>query len=265
MKYCLDFKKTSPYMAEVDELSINFKDNFQALVSFLKKRPDKRINIIIADKDELTPAQRGKMAEIIQKFPNAYLCYTFLKADSERLLPQGRTFYSRFAKTWDDVFNYIDAKVSDVYVAEELCFDIVRVSSLLHSHNIQVRAYPNVCQTSCKTVDKLKTFFIRPEDVPYYEPYIDVLEFFFDKYSQDALYKIYALDGKWPGNLNTIIIGFDKSLNNQFFPSDPAFATTRTNCQRNCLKGGNCRVCDKFYALAENLSEHKIIIKRRKE
>lgn len=45
------------------------------------------------------------------------------------------------------IYALIDRKVSDIYIVEELGFDLINVANVLHKNNINVRIFPNVAQS----------------------------------------------------------------------------------------------------------------------
>ena len=160
---------------------------------------------------------------------------------------------------WDTLQGYIKYKPSDMYIVEALGFEINKVAKVLHNENIKIRTFANVAQSSWREIDPLRKFFIRPEDIPIYEPYIDVIEFFNSKNSSSTLYKIYSKDKKWFGQLNELILDFDSDIDNRFIVSK--FAEHRTRCGKRCLKGENCKFCDTIYQLSQTLKENGILAK----
>lgn len=71
--------------------------------------------------------------------------------------------------------------------------------------------------------------WFRPEDLYKIEA-IDVCEFFHkDNRDEQALYRIYAENHEWPGELNLIIKDIeDKDILNRMLP--PEFQEKRSNC-----------------------------------
>ena len=127
--------------------------------------------------------------------------------------------------------------------------------------------FPNVAQSSWEGTAALKKFFIRPEDVDAYEPYIDTFEFWDDsdeyrnhqKHMNIVLHHIYAIDKKWFGKLNEIIYGLDCDIDSRF--TIPRFAEMRIKCNKKCMKGGSCNICDNIYDLSKTLEKAEIMVK----
>jgi hypothetical protein len=164
-----------------------------------------------------------------------------------------------YAKDWDVIQGLIAEKVTDIYIVEELGFDIADVAQLIHEKNIKIRAFPNVAQSSWKSTPGIKKFWIRPEDVSYYENIIDTFEFF-GKYNQQTIfYNIYAKDKEWAGNLNNLIINLDEDINSMCLL--PRFGEKRVSCKHRCQHGVNCQMCNILLELSKNLEESNLRIK----
>lgn len=70
---------------------------------------------------------------------------------------------------------------TDMYICEELGFSLLKISKILHDNNVKVRVFPNICQSSFPETESIKTFFIRPEDIIFYAPFVDVFELVADE------------------------------------------------------------------------------------
>ena len=66
------------------------------------------------------------------------------------------------------------------------------MAAAAHVKNIQIRVFPNVAQSRSE-IPAIKQFFIRPEDLNAYEPYVDIYEFYRvnSSINTDVLYEIY--------------------------------------------------------------------------
>lgn len=271
MKYCVDYRQNFKYLNDVDEITINFRRTDTTLVDFLLLHKNKRINIYVNDEEDFINNKCIKLFDAIAtdhpeiNFALKFRDYKVGKVKEAIEIIKGsvikhKYFFEAFIRDWDTLLGYIELQPSDIYIVENLGFEIEAVATLLHIAEIQVRCFPNVGQSAWKGTPALKKFFIRPEDVHYYEPYIDVLEFFGKENSIETYYKIYAIDKKWFGKLNEIIIDFnDEEIDSRFIL--PEFALRRMNCGKRCLKGRPCRVCKAIKELAEVLESHNLMIK----
>ena len=118
------------------------------------------------------------------------------------------------------------------------------IAKYCHEKNIKVRAYANVAQSSSllDNMNTITSFFIRPEDIKYYENHLDVVEFFGPVEKQDVLYEIYT-KGKWLGNLKDLIIGLQDSINNNVIIG--CFGVVRMRCNKHC-NYSQCNICTSF-------------------
>lgn len=267
MKYCIDYYKTSKIINEVDELTITYNKSDTTLLDFLDKYKEKRINIYIEDLDDFNESNELKKISAI-KDTNNYNIYLKIPYYNKEFINKVKEKEIKFfletkINSWDGFVCLINLGVSDIYVVEELCFELDKCADLAHQNNIQLRTFPNVAQSKWEELDDIKKFFIRPEDVKLYEDYIDVLEFFGTKDKIDAYYKIYKDGKQWFGQLNEIIIGFNNEIDNRYII--PRFPENRIKCGKKCLKGGSCHICDRIEELSYTLQKSELIVKLEEE
>ena len=275
MNYCLRYSNNSKkQIKEAEEISIIYDKNDVELPAFIRKHPDKRINLIIEsiNIDNFDEFEVNKINLIHEAMPEAqlYVClYNYSKMEVIKPDIKARMdalklpwFSGLFAHTWDQLHYLISLGVSDIYVVEDLCFELPAVAKECHKYNIRVRVIPNVAQSSINASAPLKKFFIRPEDIDIYEPYIDTIEFWGELRQQDVYYKIYHDKKEWYGNLKEIIFSFDLDFDNRCVL--PIFGKSRLDCGKKCLKGGHCCICDHLYNISQKLSEKNYIVKTNK-
>ena len=128
---------------------------------------------------------------------------------------------------------------------------------------MRIRVFPNVAQCSTEYTNDLKKFFIRPEDLENYEPYVDVYEFYGDSNKLLTYYQIYKYDKKWFGPLKDLIIGFNDEIDNKYII--PRFPERRIKCGKKCLKGVSCSMCETIEQLSKTLEDAKMIIQIDKD
>lgn len=265
MKFCVNYKKDFKYLNEIDELTIRFRRQDTSLVDFLLLYPNKRINITIEDETDFIKNDCIKLFDAIAA-ENNINNFTFkLKHFSEDIINiiksskmKYKFFFDAFVNDWDTLRGYAKLNPSDIYIVESLGFELAAVAKFLHENNIRVRVFPNVAQSSWNGTEALKNFFIRPDDVYVYEPYVDVMEFFDKEDSIATYYKIYAIDKKWFGKLKEVIIGFENNdIDSRYIL--PSFASRRLNCGKRCLKGRSCRICEETEILSSTLEQNHIM------
>ena len=156
-------------------------------------------------------------------------------------------FFNVKIDTLDKLRYFMNLGVSDVYICNELGFVLAEIGVYCHKNNVKVRVYPNIAQSSYKSTvptDDLYKFFIRPEDIDRYEPYVDVIEFYTDRICMDkqsVLFEIYK-QKSWTGGIKDIILNFSLDINNAYFV--PLFTESRLNCRKRCVYG-KCHICDR--------------------
>jgi hypothetical protein len=56
------------------------------------------------------------------------------------------------------LYEYLDYGVTDVFITEQLGFEVDKVAEIAHSKNVQVRAFPNVAQSQYEKLDDICKF-----------------------------------------------------------------------------------------------------------
>lgn len=197
-----------------------------------------------------------------EKYPNLYLKLTLDYYEKIKELEDRkdlRFFFDTRVSDWDTLLGLIDFRVTDVYVVEDLCFELDKVAEIAHSRGVKIRIYPNVAQSKWYDSNPLKKFFVRPEDIDMYKDYVDSVEFYNVDKKLETYYKIYALNKKWFGKLNEIILDFNSELDNKYVI--PRFIDKRISCGKKCLKGARCRRCDNVETLSKTLEKSGLVVR----
>ena len=272
MKYCLNYAKSSKVLIkEAAEINIIYDKNDAELPAFIEAHPEQRINLILTHPENAFDAiEIKKFQAIAEKYPNAqlHLCIYSSKRMSELdedLIAKVKEtnlpwFTGQIVTTWDALMYLICLGVSDVYIGEDLGFEIPAVSKVCKEHMVAVRVFPNVAQSSINATPALMKFFIRPEDLKVYEPYIDTIEFWGELTQQDTFYKIYQ-KGEWLGPLNQIIFSFNSDMESHRVM--PIFGNLRVDCGKACLRGKRCSICHSLYSISNHMKKHSLMIKNR--
>lgn len=168
--------------------------------------------------------------------------------------------YTEPITNWHDIRELSNSGISEILIKDYLCFDLKKLRTYCNNRNIKIRCIANyIEEDNFNVIPPYEKFFIRPEDISFYEDYIDTIEFYKDDYyelleKQNILYKIYN-SGKWEGKLSDIIDGYTEDvLNTTIIPS---FAKFRIDCQRRCDLG-LCDSCEHHMALAKALEKSGI-------
>ena len=272
MKYCIDFygDTTINLLNIADEINIELskiKDLID-LAEFCELHKNQGINLYLTDYEEkLFNFAFDFQKEQEDKY-NIKIKLPYYDEDKYQKIiekyPESKFFYATGVFDWDTLYNFLIAGVSDIYIVDGLGFELDKISAIMHEKNIQIRVYPNIAQPVWGKVNSLQKFWIRPEDTEYYEDYIDIYEFAYDRYDQQKVYyDIYFNDKKWYGDLSEIIIGLTEHIDSTCLL--PRFVEKRVGCNRQCLKYSKCQMCDVILQLANTLEKKELIIEMEKE
>ena len=154
------------------------------------------------------------------------------------------------------VYNYwqanalINLGVSAIRIAGEIAHDIDYLNKL----NVEIRVCPYHSYAPFGYKPLYGGWF-RPEDL-YQIDAIDVCELYdTDKTRSQALYRVYAQDHEWAGDIGLLIpeLKVEPTILNRMFP--PEFQERRNSCRMKCQSGGHCHWCDtmSFLAVAEHI------------
>lgn len=272
MKYCINYSNKSHIIDKVDEILIRYDKNkiLELFTQFIPAHLNQRVIVQLIEENNI-----DTIVNNLKKIISIYNENKDIKFDiqlpfyNQKFMEELKDtnlkyFFKAAANSWDKFTGLISQNVSDIYITDELAFELDKVAEIAHKNNIKVRIYPNVAQSRWDKLSDILKFFIRPEDIEMYEPYVDVCEFYGDKAQQiDTYYKIYQEDKKWFGDLQEIIIGLDSKIDSRYII--PRFAEKRIKCGKDCLKSGKCEMCKRILDLSEQLENAHLIVQIDKE
>lgn len=273
-EYIKDFKYNNSN--NLKEYNINIENRHlsrepqESLKQFLLNHKDKKINVRLKEKN----ISEDYIDKIIEFFNRIKLDEDFYDLKFSFLIPNEHIdkkyitkklknnyfnyFFETIAMDWNTVHKLLYFGASEIYIGGDLGFEIDAVSTFLHNKNIQVRAFPNVCQyNSWKGLYDVINFWIRPEDMEYYSLFIDIFEFWNSKHNLTTLYKIFTIDKKWDDDLSLIIYGLSKSLDSRAINNE-IFSMSRASCGKRCQKGILCNLCFMAQDLSDKAFKRKI-------
>lgn len=173
-------------------------------------------------------------------------------------------FFSKIFSDEKMLFETVEEfNVSEVYIGGDLGFNIMDISDELYNLNIKVRVYPTVALSDSGRIvfTDNTAFYIIPESIDAYEPYIDTIEFDTCEKKGNTLFKIYALDKHFHHDLRFLIYGLETPFPLYLVKGDTIdmFTKTRLNCGRDCV-GLDCHLCDLLCRVSNHLAEHDLSI-----
>ena len=268
MRYAITYTDDFRHYDVIDEVIFNYQQ-FTNLVDFITSKLKYEhqtaiVSLLSASQniDEMLPV----LNKLKQEHPNMKVLINFFEHRNwiSALQENGIEFiFSDFAKTPSILAAMIKLGASEVYLAEDMCFDLRKMQKF-RTNGIKFRIWPDIAQTPAGTgsvLNPLSQFFVRPEDVEFYESLVDTMEFMRQGNGVNVIYEIYEQE-QWLGNLEDIILDLNIDVDNTTIA--PFFGQQRVHCGRRCLWSA-CDVCDRTQELAESLEKSKIsLIKERK-
>ena len=245
---------------------------FDKLISFVENYSNKRINIRIIGND--IPLNHLVTLSRINKNIHVKLdLYQF--SCVERLKEKDIKFYFDQhvpATTFIFLDELLNLGVSDVYIADDLCYNLENVSKRCKKDGVQIRLILNrIPATTPYAFSDVRAPIFTPRNFPELDQYIDVAEFdcFYEDESDaynwnkfNVLYKAWFKKHDWFNDLREI--NSDLEI---FYPvrqQMPNFIERKLNCGRQCVYNDRCRKCDIVMEIAELLYEDDVYIKQPK-
>ena len=271
MEICVPYVFNPPYSEDdIGQYNISYDpqdSNFKKLMEFIKTYKDKRINVSFRNEFDKSIAET-----LITMFDNVYIR---LDKDTRTKLfdrEVQKTLYRRFfvdtsfsASSWSALNFLIESGVSDVFISNDLSYDLANVRRYCDKAKINMRVVINQIQnTNNDGWLGSKIVFYRPNDTEFISQYFDACEFAADTKYIKGLITAYFENENWEGNINNIVPN-SFALHNNSIPPD--WTGLKSSCKMRCMTGGNCHMCDNLYDIAAKLNsigvefpDNKIII-----
>lgn len=248
MIYSLSYKCAKKQ--EADEIKCPW-NQLGEIWGLIKDDHTKRINIILTLEADMTKVY--EQVDIVKSAGNDYTLAAAGLSQLQDALSRGYNAYVMMPITdWESLDIQLKMGVSDVYIDGPLGFCLKDVSELAHAAGANVRITPQVSPNTAALPAAAHSFFIRPEDLPLYSPYIDIIDFITsDTKKQDTLFSIYKR-GSFSSAFNLLFENSKEVILNSLLRPD--LAEARLDCEQKCLiPGYSCHVCENEFELARNL------------
>lgn len=208
------------------------------IIEYLREHAFTRVNIHLNQKDSIDTLKHE--LSILSKVTTRYTVSCDRFAQLRECLDNKIPAYFNFPVTdWETFTSLVDWGVSDILIDGPLGFSMDAINSKKGKTLIRVRPQESPNAAIC-IGDNENTFFIRPEDVDTYAPYIDILEIFSDnKEQEEVIYNIYKRKN-FKNDLSILVKQLNTPVLNPFIRSD--FAQKRLNCGQAC-KGARSSIC----------------------
>ena len=242
MKFCLTNRLPEDVLKKADEIKISLRDHL-AIPEYIVKYPDKTLILDMSNDIpdnfnwDILPSYKAQMK-------GRFYCAASNYGQMKELKQLGINFYYKYAVTsFYEIEALKEIGVAYLLVGVPLIFNLKNVKKF----GIPLRAIPHMAyEPYLSHKNGIIGGWIRPEDVDKYGEYIDVMEFYAPKAAnkESQLFKVYAEQKTWPGNLNLLIDDLNKDFDNRILFDKENFAERRMNCKQKCLEGKPCHYCE---------------------
>lgn len=247
MKYSVSSRQTSEYLAKADEIRFEYRDR-RAIVDFIEKYPETEIALVrpfIRPEDEMIDWDEIRDINVMSQ--GRFILGIVYPDELAKAKELGiKTFFRTPVRTFQELKDIQAAGVDQVILGAPLFFSMDKVRQV----GVSVRSIANAAfiEGTWSPMNGCTGTFIRPEDIPAYEDYIDIIQFNAGLNEEQALIRIYKEQHRWPGELELIVKDLRFSATNRMIPPD--FAQARLNCGQRCMETGHCHLCERYLTLA---------------
>lgn len=245
MKYCVSARQPLEVRKKADETFVEWKDR-KKIYDLIEETPNNTIILELPRTDEDIDFN-----EIKEYKSNIILAISNFKKIN--LIKQfGFSFYWKFPITsYYEIRGLINLGVSYLLIGPPLYFDLKEVAKF----NIPIRLVANLAHDNfIPREDGIKGTYVRPEDIPLYEEFVDTIEFYSEGLQQEkVLLKIYQEDQKWNGNLTKIIANLKYNVDNRGLPDE--FGKIRLSCGQKCMRQGTCHFCEQAFIFCRTIDK----------
>jgi len=265
IKLAIPFQLNGELNDDVKEFNILFyksRNSIEDLIEFVQEYEDTRINLEFPEGIHMpTVKSINKVSDniYIKVAPADILKVVELKENNFKF------FFNQDmpVSTYTALDAFFRMGVSDVYIADDLCYNLTEVRQMCESHNVQMRLVLN--KIPCTTFDRgvnPKSPIYMPKDFELLDGYFDVFEFEcglpYDWAKFDVLYRAWFINHYWHGQMSEINEDVDQNFHCDAI--HPDFTRNKLNCERRCCKrvSNNCRKCEDFLELGEVLKAKRI-------
>lgn len=281
MKFQIPFYRDFKYFDKnKTQIFIKYKPDIKKLDNFIKEYSEYRIVIAFEEKDSQGVSFLASVDKKTAFLNDCKIIQTLLKINAnlnvditvripiyheiiEEILNEYNIphYYQYICCDWEDLLGFCSLNITDIRIGGNLAFMMEFVKNFTKERGIRIRCFCNYCEKKWDTINIIKNFFIRPEDILLYAKYVDTFEFkdINNNEAYNTLYEIYAIEHKWNGKLNEIIFNYDGEEDNRTII--PNFGKYRLRCQRKCFMVPNfCRVCDRVKEASDFLKGRNLVI-----
>jgi len=246
IKFCLDCRVSLKYRKKADELYIEYRD-LKAIENFMTEEY-KNTTLIVDTPPQITAEELDNIRNLRKTKPYILLALHDVSQATEEIRNDFLWYVMEPCNSFMEAKALYEHGAEYIVLGETLFFNIQRVKEC-GIENVRIMAN----QASHSRVPRVNGIcgpWIRPEDLRLYDIF-DLLIIEFPGVlpsKEEALYRIYAEQHKWPGPVEMIINGFNSPCENRMLPT--RFTESRLNCRQRCH---SCHICPNLVRLANRL------------
>jgi len=251
MKLCASYHCKNDFLDEI-RYSVSLLNN---AILYAQDNPERIIIIEILNLAQSNISTK-RLQEFAAELPNlVYDCYSM--EDYVFLHKQNfqHIMYHYPITTYNELWAILQLSPYGVLIGEPLTFELPTVRKILDQNNtyVQLRVVPHIGRPTAwahlRDQDNgIKHFWITPQMLHIYEPYVDVLELYDAKVEREnALVNIYH-KGDYVFGLNSLLRNCESEILCPMITEE--ISKKRINCGQHCMRlPSNCHYCDRIEAI----------------
>lgn len=263
MKFATSFYQTGESRNKMDEIRFPFQA-LTAAIEYANANPDKRAIVEHKDikKGDKAYLPYEKMYELQAEINNLYYdfydfaeCREYAKYSMAQPYAICHYMFHAEATNWGLVQILLYYHVSDITVGEPLVFQCTNLAALKEKGvTIRVKPHQPAALVDIKNDSGIKHFWVLPQHVTAYEPYIDVFDLITPNHkTEELLIKFYSRN-TYEGPLKDVFINMKSEYAAGLI--DEKWLNRRFNCGQRCMEiPSKCSHCDqmlKYYDLIKD-------------
>ena len=181
-----------------------------------------------------------------------YDCYILDDYVTLRQKHVPKVMYHYPITTYNNLWAILQLQPYAVVIGEPLNFDLAKVRKILDTYDnyIQIRVVPHIGRPSnwihlSKQDNGLRHFWITPQTIHLYEPYVDILDLYDkDPVRENALVTTYD-KGDYVFGLTSLLKNCESKIPCPMITEE--MVNKRLNCRQTCMQlSTNCHYCDRI-------------------
>lgn len=230
----------SQYWSKVGEIKCLY-NKLRTVYEYLKQNVEKQLLIILPKNyDESKFSNQIELIE--ENLSNSVLLLPEKIEDAFKLKEKHRVIFPYPVSDWELFQTLVNAGFRDLIIDGSLGFCLPKIKRY---YDINIRITPQKSSTKIISDSDPSFFFVRPEDLRIYEPYVDVIDFSESNPELEETYFNIYNRGNFIGEIDQLIPQLkNHKAKNGLIP--PHFGTYRLNCEQRCKNPGkHCSVCER--------------------